>query len=224
METITKQMILGSIGKVYEESKDCKLEGSFLEAIHDELEVLSKYFRTTKNQAFFISMVFALNYKGNPIDLNVLIDYFACNPMKMLEYSEDLDCLFSKRIFENKSSKYRLKLERANDEFIINQKINEAILQVKDIPEIDQIKIDDIEGLLEGLYDLSQQRNDDKISTFELFEQIDELISENEHFPLIEKIKEFKFDIEDTYVFLDLIWKTISGKESIDISEALGLS
>src|SRR5690606_8787545 len=38
----------------------------------------------------------------------------------------------------------------------------------------------------------------------------------------IEKIKQFKFDIEDTYIFLGLIWKTISGKESIDLSEALG--
>jgi hypothetical protein len=44
-------------------------------------------------------MVFALNYKGDTVDLNDLIEYFDCNPMKILEYSDDFEYLHKVGIF-----------------------------------------------------------------------------------------------------------------------------
>ena len=102
MESITKKQILESIGKVYEQSKNCKLENSFFESIKSELDILSQYFKTSDNQTFFIAMVFALNYKGDTVDLNDLIEYFDCNPMKILEYSDDFEYLHKVGIFEKK--------------------------------------------------------------------------------------------------------------------------
>src|SRR5690606_10783529 len=85
-----KLKILDSIGKVYEASKECKLEDAFFTKIEAELNFLSGYFGTSNSQSFFIAIVFALNYKGDSVDINDMIDYFDCNPMKILEYSEDL--------------------------------------------------------------------------------------------------------------------------------------
>lgn len=188
MESITKQQILESIGKVYEQSKNCKLENSFFESIKFELHTLSQYFKTSENQTFFIAMVFALNYKGDTVDLNDLIDYFECNPMKILEYSDDFEYLHNVGIFEKKKSRHRVRLAGANDQFVIHEKITEAILQNKPLPKINENKIKGIIDLLEQLYKLGDQRDDDKISTFELFREVDKLILDNAHFPLIEKV------------------------------------
>lgn len=221
MESITKKQILESIGKVYEQSENCKLENLFFESIKPELNTLSQYFKTSETQAFFIAMVFALNYKGDTVDLNELIDYFDCNPMKILEYSDDFEYLYKDGIFEKKKSRHRVKLAGANDQFVIHEKITEAILQNRPLPKINKKKIDGIIDLLEQFYNLGDQRDDDKISTFVLFREVEQLIENNTHFPLIEKLQQFNFSTEDAYLFLYLIWKTVTGNESTDVGIAL---
>jgi len=221
MEKSIKLKVLDSIGKIYEESKECKLEESFFSKMNNELSFLSEYFQTTKSQSLFISIVFALNYKGDTVDLNDLIEYFDCNPMKILEYSDDFSFLYSSGIFGKQKSRQRMKLAGANDYFMINEKISEAILQNKPMPEIHDNKFNDVVELLEKLYNISEQRDNDEISTHNLFEQAREILSSNLHFPLIKKVCDLPLGIEDTFLFLYLVWKTISGSESTDIGRAL---
>ncbi|MFO8022046.1 MAG: ATP-binding protein [Perlabentimonas sp.] len=217
MEKNLKLKILDCIGVIYDQSKDCKLEKSFFNKLDSELEFLSGYFKTTKNQSFFIAMVFALNYKGDTVDLNDLIQYFDCNPMKILEYSDDFNSLHSSRIFSKHKSRHRVKLAGTNDQFVINEKISEAILQNKPMPVIKQEEIDNIFYLLEKIYNLADQREDEEISTYELEIQSQEIISANSHFPLIKRIQQFDLCILDTYIYIYLIWKTLTGSESTDI-------
>ncbi|MEA3318185.1 MAG: AAA family ATPase, partial [Bacteroidota bacterium] len=90
-----KHQILDTIGTVYVQSYKCKLTWMYIEYINYELCILSDYFNTSKIQSLFIAMVFAFNYKGDTVDFNDLIDYFDCNPMKLLEYNDDFDVLHS---------------------------------------------------------------------------------------------------------------------------------
>lgn len=221
MESITKKQILESIGKVYEQSKDCKLENSFFDSIKSELHTLSQYFKTTDTQTLFIAMVFALNYRGDTVDLNDLIDYFDCNPMKILEFSDDFEYLHKIGIFDKRKSKHRVKLAGANDQFTIDEKITEAILQNKPLPKIVDKELNGIIDLLEKLYKLGDQRDKEKISTIELFNEVDKLIDGNTHFPLIAKVKQFNFSTENAYLFLYLVWKTIIGNQATEIGRAL---
>ncbi len=221
MENMTKQKILQSIGSIYEKAKNCKLELSFFESITDEINLLSQYFQTTESQTFFISMVYALNYKGDTVDLNDLVRYFDCNPMKILEYSDDFEYLYYQGIFEKEKSSHGVKVASANNQFTINEKISEAILKNQPMPEIQKKANLDVFGLLEELYNLGEQRDDEEISTYELFNSVKVLIAANTHFPLIEKVKHFNYNIDDTYLFLYLIWKTLIGRGKIDISRAL---
>jgi AAA+ superfamily predicted ATPase len=221
MEKNSKLKVLGIIGKIYEESKNCKLDEDFFTKIDEELRLLSEYFRTNKSQSFFISLVFALNYKGNTVDLNDLISYLNCNPMKILEYGDDFNFLHTSGIFGKKKSRLRIKLAGANDRFTINEKIAEAILQNEPMPEITEDKITDVFELLEKFYNLGEQRYDSEISTQELFLQTKELISIHLHFPLIRKIDLLKLSIDDSYLYLYLIWKSVSGSKTTDITRTL---
>jgi len=212
-----KIKILDSIGKVYEVSKDCRLEGQYLKKIENELSLLSTYFRTTNNQAFFIALVFALNYKGDSVDLNDLIDYLNCNPMAILKHSDDLEHLYARGVFNKKKSRHRINLSGANDQFTINDKISEAILKNKPMPDFRQEKMTDFLLFLQKLSELVQQRNEQEIATFDLFSQTDDLLSRNGHFPLIKKIDALKLGTENSLIYLYLLWQTLLGNGSTDI-------
>ena len=162
MENMTKQRILESIGNVYEKAKRCKLETSFFETIKDDIHLLSNYFHTTENQTFFISLVYALNYEGSTVSIKDLINYLDCNPMKILEYNDDFEHLYSVGIFEKEKNRRSMRIALANNEFSINEAISEAILSSQAIPEIQKKPDLDIYGLLEKLHDLGEQRDEEK--------------------------------------------------------------
>jgi len=221
MEDNLKLKILNCIGKIYEESKDCKLEAGFFEKVDSDLAVLSRYFGTTKNQALFIAMVFALNYKGDTVDINDLISYFDCNPMKILEFSDDFDILHASSIFIRQKSRHRLQLAKTNDQFTVNEKITEAILKNEPFPVIQQEKYTDIFVLLEEIYKIGEKRCEEDISTIELLVRTKQLVLSNQQLPLISKITLLDLSLEDTFLYLYLIWKTLSGNESVDIGRVL---
>ena len=220
MEQSLKLRLLKSIGKVFEQSDDCKLDSAFFEKVDAELKLLSEYLKVSRNQSLIVAMVFALNYKGSTVDLKDLIAHFGCNPMRLLEFSDDFDTLYAKGVFRKRKSSHRVNLAFSNDQFTINERIAEAILNNKPMPVIEREGFKDVIELLENFYKLGVERDSEELSTFELFAKTKELISSNLHFPLIKKINDFQYTIEDTYLFLYLIWKTITGNETTDMGYA----
>ncbi len=221
MEKNSKQKILNSIGKVYEESKNCRLEDQFFIKVEKELSFLKTYFRTTKSQAFFIALVFALNYKGCSVDQKDLISHLDCNPMALLSYGDDLDYLYDSEIFLKLKTRHSINIVGNSDQIVVNKKISEAIMQNKPMPELREEKINDFPAFLEELYNLGQQRDEEDISTYALFKKAAELISVNSHFPVLKKIDHYNLNIEDKYLFMYLIWKVLMGSDSIDIGKTM---
>lgn len=217
----TKRQILENIGKVYEKAKDCKLEESFFNSLESELTFLSQYFKSTEMQSFFIAVVFTTNYKGDTADLNNLSEYFNCNPLRMLEFQGDLDILCKKGIFHNQKSTRRLKLSAAGIQYTVEEKVSDAIIHGLAIPDLKKEKASNITDLLEEIYLLGGQRDEEKISTLDLFLELQELLQKNNHLPLINSINKMEVDLEDSYLFFYMVWKSITGNQTTDIGRAL---
>lgn len=221
MEKTTKTKVLEATGKIYEVSKRSKLEDSFFIKIDKELSFLSEYFKSTKSQSFFIAIIFAENFKGDTVGFSDLIRFFECNPTKILEYSDDFNYLCGSGIFEKTKSRFKKNLSGANDQYSINEKIIEAILNNEHMPDIKHKKITDVIQVLEELNNVGENCYAGEISTQELFAKTIELIKNNLHFPLVRNIDHFDFEIEDAYLYLNLIWKTIDGNKATDIGRAI---
>jgi AAA+ superfamily predicted ATPase len=219
MEQASKFKLLDSIGQLYEKSKKCKLKEVFFIEKDTELSTLSDYFKTSKSQSLFIATIFALNYKGDSVDLNDLIKHFDCNPMKILEFNKDFADLHTKGILNKKKSTHRVKVAGANDQFTVNESVCEAILNNDPMPEI-QDEITDIFELLDEIYQLGQKRDDNDISTLQLYYYTEQLLEQYGEFILLQKIKDFELSINDKLLYLYLIWKTVTNKET-EVSRAL---
>jgi len=219
-EANLKIKLLESIGNVYERSKKCRLQAGFFCEIDNDLELLSGYFGVSKTQAFFVAVVMAMNYQDNTVDYKDLSEYFRCNPMEILYYSDDFAGLCNRGIFRKEKSVHRPQLAFANDQFSVCEEVTEAILQNKPMPDIAGRKMKDVTEVLGKLFSLSEQRNREKIPTFELFFQTQLLFQNNLHFPLIRKVDEFRFDTADNYLFLYMVWKAVAGEDQTDIAKA----
>lgn len=220
METNNQNIILETIGKVYDTSKDCMLDTSFFIKIDPELTILSEYFGISKNQSLLVSMVFTLNYKEQHVDLNSLIKYFNCNPIGMLPYQEDFNFLIKANIFKSLKPRFTIRYTKVNI-FELNESVSKAILHNLPMPVIELDKPLDFFEFLEKIHELVEQRSNNNISTAELFHQTEMFINDNLHLSLVQKIVSLKLEDEDTFLFFFLVWKTTAGYESIDLHTAL---
>jgi SpoVK/Ycf46/Vps4 family AAA+-type ATPase len=215
-----KNKILNSIAAIYDQSEDCKLEPDFFAAADSDLKMLSDYFNSTKEQALLIAMIFAKSFNERAVSLNDLVTHFSCNPIRLLHYQDDLKFLTDKKIITRRvvSKMGRLGV---NEYYFINDNITEAILQNKPLPSVDLKTNVDIYEFLEEIYNIGLKRAEDEISTAELKCLTRQIINQNKHFDLISKLDRFQFQILNSYLLLYLIWKTISGNETTDLSMAL---
>lgn len=217
MKTQTLKLeVLSHIGLIYNLSENSKLDDNLFELADKELSFLAKYFGTSKTQALFIAVIFTLNYKGRKVDLDDLNTHFDCNPMKTLEYSDDILYLNERRLIRKTNRGYgrrQIKLQGASEEFCVNELVCEKIFKSEPIPEVlvDAMKFEDIFTLLESLYELGEQRDREEISTCELFEQTQCVLDENMHLPLIERTRFIGKSVDEKCLFLYVVWKFLDG-------------
>jgi len=221
METNSKLRILKSIGNVYDEAKGSKLETTLFDKIEPDLKELSNYFRVSDIQSFFVAIVFTMNYKGDSVDIKDMVEHFDCNPVKVLEYSNDIESLFAKSLLTKFKSDHHVKIALVNDQFIINKKVTDAILKDMPMPELEKEKTTNLIDVLEEIYKLGVQVEKEEMLTYELFEQTEKIISANLNFPLLKRVYNMKMEICNTYIFLYLIWKATNGKENVDLGFAV---
>lgn len=228
METTTDLNIIQAIGFIYDESKECKLSKDFFEKTDPDLEILAMYFGINSRQAFLLSIIFVFNYKGDSTDVNELARHFDVNPVKMIEFHSDLLFLTEKGFLKKRRSKqrilgntrFRFANGLANDKFAIEESILMAVIKNSPILEIKQTVFTDVISVLEKIYLLGKERDDENISIEELFEEMKNTLDLSAQFELIRKVRQFQLCDHDNYLFLYLVWKRISGDESSDLSTA----
>lgn len=220
MEKFSKEKLLECLGKVYEQAHKSKLAASFFDEVDAELIYLSEYFGISKNQSLLIAMTFVMNYKGDSVDFKDLIEYFECNPMVLLKYSDDFNELCDKKILEKKKSRHRLTLTYSNDQFTINERVSSAVLNNEPMPTTELEGSNDVLTVIENIFKLVDDCGRNELSSYTIFKQTNKLIEANQHFPLIKKIADFKLEYDNTYFYCYLIWKTLTGNETTDIGDA----
>lgn len=215
-----KTKILNSIIKVYDETEDCDMKSDCLQEVDTELTILSDYFQTTKNQALFIAIIFGENYNGHSVGERRIGKFLFTNPIKILEYSEEIDQLISQEILVKEEKTSRIANSESNT-FEINEKVIEAIVQSKPVPNLKSGKFQNALQLLERIDKMCDDRRYGKITTVDLIRKSSSFIENNEHFILIQKIKPLGLKRYDTFLFLYIIWQVINGDQQTVLGRTL---
>lgn len=220
MATTQMQQVLDKMGLVYNLAEKCKLEDAFFELVDTELEFLANYFRITKSQTVFISVIFALNYTGQKVDMEDLNRFFSSNPMKLLKFRNDFVDLYEKGLLRKSKSRFSsLELTGTSEKFYINNLVVNSIFKNEPVPDvlIDPEVFDDVFKFLNHLNKLVFQRAGEVISTKELFENAQNLIENNNQILLINRLQSVMASNEEKVMFLYTIWKFLEGSEYISV-------
>lgn len=223
MKPTKKLQILDSIGKVYEKSKDCKLENDFLLDMKKELTLLSKYFKTNDLEAFFISLIFAFNCKNDSVGFQNLENHLDCNPMKMMEFFQLIEHLTQMNYLSKGENRWTTSKRILDCEFFVNESLVDAVLRNQPMPELKQKKSIDVLDILEKLEKLASKVSEEELSPYALKTLMKEMLAENSELPLIQFVLNLETDDENRFIYLYLIYKTVSGNKSIFISHVLEL-
>ena len=221
MDCELRNQLLDCFGRIYDAAKECKLEKTIFNELDAELTTLSGYFNVTKPQSLLIGVVFAMSYKEDNVEMHDLISHFNCNPAHILKYIDDFKTLFSKRIFvRQKSGKIGRRVSMSGERFKFNNEIAEQIFQNKPYTEIPEEESSDVIDLLRKVNSLYRQREDEEIDTDELFRSVKDIVAKYQQFPFIEWVGNHTLPVPDTCLFLHLVWKTLTGCDTIDITDA----
>lgn len=212
MDQKLKIKVIDCIGRVYEKSENCKLESDFLSKSEEELAVISEYFNTSQIESFFISIIFAYNCKGESVSFGEFQKHFDCNPMKVMGYFEVLEQLFHKGYLTVNGNRKR---SAVDNEYHMEEKIIDSVLRNKALPELTQKKDMSVFDVLEKLNELGTQVDNDEIMQYELLHQTHEMLVTHTQFPLVNYVLNLHLKTTDVYVYLHLVWRTMTGTESV---------
>lgn len=184
METKGYENLLERIGNVFERANECKLDAGFLESIDCELTALSGYFGTTNMQSLLLATIFGLNCKGNTVNVKELIEYYECNPMRMMKHSADLEWLYKNGFLIREKTRRRVNLTLMNYEFTVNEKLSDAIIQGQPNPTIKRETLSDTFEVLGSINQMLTDRAENEECTHEMFMNVARQMTDYQHFPL----------------------------------------
>ncbi|MBA3901182.1 MAG: hypothetical protein H0X62_13415, partial [Bacteroidetes bacterium] len=224
METIKAEFdVLKSISSIADVAKESKLEEAVFEKLAPELALLANYLNISAKQAFSVAITFTLNANSDTGGVSDYTRYLDCNPIKVLELQKDFPLLTEKGILSVKRGYKRIRSfnEFAKYEYMVSDQIIKSIL-INEIPNFSgEPDTHDIFKVLEKIFKLSQEREEEEITTGELFKMFNEYLKSYAHFPLIKHIKQLNFEVEDAYLFFLLCWKSLLGEESVSLISTL---
>jgi hypothetical protein len=186
-----------------------------------ELRTFSEYAGTNQKESFFLALVIAFNIKGEAASFRDLGEHFNCNTMKVLQFYEILEKLCQKGMLSKSKSQARYSPEVPRTLYVVNDLIMESILTSQAMPTLDWKKLEDIFEILGYLNRLIEQRDNDEITTIDLFDKSETFLTHYKRLPLIAKILNLNLPVAQRILFLNLIWNTLSGRQSVDAGRAM---
>lgn len=216
---MAKINLLGPITTVFEQSKGCQLTNSIFSSLDCELTSLATYFKLTKQQALFVAIVFNLNYKGTQANFDTLVDYFECSHSRLLEFSNDIDIICNKSIFIKQKISSEIDLPFKSYKYFVAKSVAETIINRKTISSTNNKRKKSEYKIINSLYNLASRREEETISTKELFSLTRETISKHLQYPILKMVQDLNLNETDQYFYIYLLWSTLNCEDSVDAKE-----
>ncbi len=222
MEIKQDNPILDAIISIYEQAKDSKFSQSFLESIQIDSNSLQAYFKLDTNESLLLALLIAIQLEEDNVDLQKLAVHIGCSKLKILSFKYIIDNFFQIGILDKDKVNIRLRLLGSQSiNYVVNKTLVDAILDQKPMPVITKTSPNDIFELLELVYKLGLERDDNKVDTFRILSNLVEYLKANSQFPLVQKLNDFDLEIQDKFIFLHVVWKAVTGSFSVDLFRTL---
>ena len=214
-----KLSLLKTINHIFVDISKNGLKKPVKDVFKSELLDLSKYFKTTRTEAFFMVLIFGTTHKiSKEINLNVLSDLLKWESIEILEYDELLEGLIKKQYLFKTTKGNKRSNNFSNNLYMINPEITDCIIKNKAIPDLKQKKFISIIDGLEELNYLSEDA-ENKLLGEQIFQfKLDSILLRNSHFSIFNKLKQLGITNDFQFIYYIIMWKTLTGGQELNLT------
>lgn len=222
MEIKQNNPTLDAIISIYELAKNSKFSQSFLESIQNDSTTLQQYFKLDADESLLLALFIAIQLEEDNVDLQKLAAHIGCSKLKILLFKPIFDNFCQIGILDIDQMQIRLSLlGNRSVNYLVNKTLVDAILNQNPMPVINKTPPNDIFELLEMVYKLGLERDENKVDTRRILSSLAEYLKVNSQFPLVQKLNDFNLEIQDKFIFLHVVWKAVTGYFSDDLFRTL---
>jgi len=206
--------VLKAIQQIAKKSEDSKLDEENMKLANSEISEMSEYLRVSRVQAIFFSVIFAMNYTEPSVTIEDMADHFDLNALDILSYHTEIKELISRGIIGDKKNSRR-NLYLADKHFNIPNQIIDAVLNNQVIETEAGFKKKDLLSFLHELDRLFAMREEEIISTPDLFSETKDLKANYNHLNELKTIEKLKLDIKEELFLYHLCMRMVTGSRDV---------
>ena len=212
-----------------------KLTDAKMNSCNSHTKDIAKYLKCTERQAFWFSILFAINLHRPEIDLEDISQYLKCSILSVFKYIDDLEQLVKLKVLrKSKSDRRRRRCPDRLDnlQFYIPTYIIQSIVNGDTKLPTRQKSDITVYELLDIYANLLQERDNELLTQDAFEEEMIVLLGENQHIPFVKSVQGFKLCLIDLALLLyvcssftdfeegDLIWflKTVFSHTSAQMT------
>ena len=167
--------------------------------IVEKLDYVAEFLRITNIQAVIMTVAFCNKFQDNNIDWNDIPKFFNVKSMVLLPLKKEFDCLVSSKYLR------RVGNRRRSECYEIEQCVMESIMNRHPFdPNVLMEERFDRYKFVNEISDLIEQRSDEEISTYALFDRSCELEQQNNTLSFVQNVQKLLHETKDRVLFYEI--------------------
>ncbi len=201
------------------ELEGCALSVEKLSTVKDDLDNLAAYLGVTDIQAILFVAILSQNFKKRHITIEHLSRFLGCTGIKVMKHLPDFKVLQKKRWIRADSDS-QSKRSMLNDiSFYVIREVFDRLMNGDG--ELEAAVQKDIYMLLSEFMDLAVDYDKDRISYYEMIEDMKELLKENHELPFLKLLGQQGLSEEEELLFMLVCQRTLTGDPEVDLDQAV---
>ena len=183
------------------EPDEPRYKSEMVEQVVEKNQLLAEYLSVTPLQAAIFVAGFAQNVDRNDFDKDNISSFFGIRSMEFLMLRNDFVDLVHKRVFLSEKTH---QFSERND-YIINPQVKEAVFDGKKL-DLKTLKVPNFDRYMfvNAVSDLIESRENEKVSSFRLFRQIEPLEKQHKNLTFVKNFLKLNFDVEVRTLFYEI--------------------
>ena len=189
-----------------------------LKKLKSDLSIISNYLGVNQELSAIFSMVLVMCVNEQAPVLHEISNRGGLDVIDFMPQISSLDTLVKEGYLKRRKARHRQVEEALRSKvYMIDEEIMNAI--IRDIPMPKKVS-EELEGSIEIfqlIYDWMHQVSDNEMGEQDFMEDVEQLLKQNQHCPIIKELSLYEMPIEFKIVLIYTMWRSICGYNTIDL-------
>jgi SpoVK/Ycf46/Vps4 family AAA+-type ATPase len=216
--TTTKMTILQRMRQIDQTIQTDGLNPATLKKLKSDLAIASNYLGVNHELSAIFSMVLVMCVNEQAPVLHDISNRGGLDVIDFMPQISSLDTLVKEGFLKKRKARHRQVEEALRGKvYTIDEEIMNAIIRDLPLPKKETEELEGSIEIFQLIYDWMHQVSDNEMGEHDFMEETEQLLKQNQHYPIIKELSLYEMPIEFKIVLIYTMWRSICGYNSIDL-------